>query len=69
MECLKKLLVLKFEYSHFEPAINTQIKKLFEHSDLPECFSWNIFDEWKFGNKIYSPENVDKTCEFYKNID
>ena len=65
----KKLLVLKFEDSHFEPVINSQIKALLGNSDLPECFSHNIFNEWKFWKKFYSPENMDKTHEFYKNID
>ena len=65
----QKILVLKFEYFHFETVINSQITPLIGNTDLPDCFSYNIFDNEDNGKKTCSPENLDKAFEFYKNID
>ena len=51
----KKILLLKFENSHFEPVINSQITTLLGHVYLPDFHRHNIFDELKSVKKKHSP--------------
>ena len=63
----KKSLVLKFEESHFEPAINLLIAPLLGNLDQADFHSHNIFDNDEDGKNTHSSENLDNTYEFHKN--